>query len=457
MKIRTKLTLLIAVGMLLFGLLLIALGAAFSIHEVLLVKRHDLKDAARRIDVLLGESSANGLPPSSAADEIRNGLCFIEKKRKCLSAVVFDNKGRLAFADEEMDKVFDVGEYPRKAGKYLETRHWKAWNLWTIDFRYRGENCYVKSKLTQQLEIQEDLSLFFFGSLPVIAIISLLGGWLITNRLLARMRVIETAAAEIASGNLKYRIPPSDGDDELSEVESNLNHAFAKLEEYFTKIMEFSSDIAHELRTPLTVISGEVEVALRESRGKEEYQETLAGILDEVSTLRKIIDDMLVLVKPESAYSAVVFEKVDVSDVASDIADFYAVLAEAKGVCMETAIDRDVSVDGIYSLLRLVFANLIDNAIKFSPENAGGKVEVELKLAGDSAVFLVSNDGPPIPLGEREKIFTRFHRSESNRGKRGVGLGLAIVKKVCDIHGASIEVESDIDGNAFKVVFRTAS
>ena len=451
MKIRTKLTLFIAAVTLAFGMLLIVLGAAFSIHEVLLVKRHEMKDATKQIDVLLGRADKVGT--AETIRKIRNGLRFVEKRDNRFAAVVFDNKGALVFADDEMDVSFDPSAYPRSAGDYFETRRWASWDKWTIDLYYRGENGYTHEFLIQRLEIQEDLSLFFFGSLPVIAALSLLCGWFITNRLLARMRVMEKAAAEIAAGNLKYRIPPSAGDDELSEVKSNLNCAFEQLEEYFTKIMEFSSDIAHELRTPLTVISGEVEVALRGTRGEEEYQETLARILDEVSTLRKIIDDMLVLVKPEAAYSAAAFEEVDISAMASDIVESYSILAEAEGVSMRISIDSGASIRGVASLLRLVFANLVDNAIKFSPK--GETVEVVLKRSDGKAVFTVTGGGPPIPPEESEKIFQRFHRSESSDGRRGTGLGLAIVKKVCDIHGVSIRLESaEGVGNAFVVEFK---
>jgi two-component system OmpR family sensor kinase len=120
---------------------------------------------------------------------------------------------------------------------------------------------------------------------------------------------------------------------------------------------------------------------------------------------------------------------------------------------MRVSIDSGASVRGVASLLRLVFANLVDNAIKFSPK--GETVEVVLKRADGMAVFSVRSGGPPIPPEERGRIFQRFHRSETGDGRRGTGLGLAIVKKVCDIHGVSIRLESSEGaGNTFVAEFR---
>jgi signal transduction histidine kinase len=306
-------------------------------------------------------------------------------------------------------------------------------------------------QLLQRLEIQEDISAFFFGSLLVNVILSLTAGIIITSRIMKRASRIEKAANQIASGNLKYRIPASVTDDEMRKVENNLNNAFSELEDSFNKIMEFSSDIAHELRTPLTVIKGEIEVALREKREPEEYQIAMSSVLEEMELSRKIIDDMLILVKPESAYRAKPFEDVNISETINSIIEHYKIIADSKNIEIVSEITNELKVKGIESLINLIFTNLIYNAIKFTQEK--GTINITLRPEKSNVIFSVSDNGPGIPSEEQEKIFTRFYRMKKENST-GSGLGLAIVKKLCDIHNAEIKVKSgECLGTEFIVEF----
>ena len=279
MKIKTKLTFIIGGGMMILSLIFLLTGTIFSVHEVLLIKRHELKTIARRIDRLIPVNIQKSGRKKLKYD-ISNGLLFAEK-REHLKTAVFDFNGNNIFISNNMlSDHFNMSDYPQKSDNYHENVYWKNWNHWEIDFFYKGNNCYVKMSLLQRLEIQEDISSFFFGSLFLSLALSFIGGTIITSKILKRATRIEKAANQIALGNLKYRIPDSETDDEIREIEKNLNNAFVELEESFEKIMEFSSDIAHELRTPLTIITGEIEVALRANRSAEEYQILVVNILE---------------------------------------------------------------------------------------------------------------------------------------------------------------------------------
>ncbi len=433
----------------LLTLVFLIAGTIFSVHETLLVKRHDLKYAAKGIDALFG-SSRN---PAEIKKDMLAGLRFVEKPKN-LGVAVFSLDGRpLAFSGDAGDAQFDPSNYPKTPDDHIVHTSWRTWNHWRIMFYFHGENCLVRLKLQQRLEIQDDIALFLFGSLPLILVLSFLAGRLITAKVVERFHRVEDTAAQIAAGNLSSRIPPSAYNDELSVVEANLNKAFEELESSFNKIMEFSSDIAHELRTPLTVVAGKLEVALREPRNTEEYQATMAEVIEEIAGLHRIIDDMLILVKPENAYKSITFEEMNISEMVRDIATSHKVLADTMRIAVEIKIEDGLKILGNPSLTRLIFTNIIGNAIKFAPES--GQVEVRLTSSGDNVVFSVTDNGPGIPEDELDKIFTRFYRSKSNNDKRGSGLGLAIVKKVCDIHDATVSVESSPGhGATFTVKFK---
>jgi signal transduction histidine kinase len=282
-----------------------------------------------------------------------------------------------------------------------------------------------------------------------------LAGKIITYHILKRAQRIENAAALIASGKLSCRIPESNSNDEVGIIENNLNKAFSDLEKSFNAVMEFSSDIAHELRTPLTIITGEIEVALREPRKPEEYQEVIVKVLEEIMLLRKIIDDMLILVKPDSAYRIGAFENVDISEIILDTLVFFQVVAESKSIALEHNVEKDININAAPPFVRLVFSNLLNNAIKYTQN--GGRIDVSLERTKEKILFSVSDNGPGIPEEEQKKIFSRFYRVNKTK-ESGLGLGLAIVQKACQIHNAQITLKSAPGkGSCFCVEFKHPS
>jgi signal transduction histidine kinase len=436
-KIKTKLTLIIGGGMMLLALLFLFAGTLFSVHEVLLIKKHELKVAARRINTLVNTTPKEDR--EKLTEIIEQGLLFLEKKENLHITIFTPDGDQIYSCNDIATSPLIENNYPKDAGDFNKHYNWIDWNHWKIYFFFKGNNCYIRMNLIQRLEIQEDITMFFFGSLLFSVILSLIGGLIITSRILKRAEQVEKAAHMIAGGNFKYRIPDSNSNDEIQAIENNLNNAFSELEESFDKIMEFSSDIAHELRTPLTIITGEIDVALSETRSVEEYQELMVNIMEEVNLLRKIVDDMLILVKPESAYRSIPKESIDLSAMINDIIVNYSIIADLKNIKINAKIEEGIKVEGITSMKYLVFSNLINNAIKYTQE--GGEITITLRSDAHFITFSVEDSGPGIEKAEQEKIFTRFYRLKNN-STRGSGLGLAIVKKVCDISNATIELQS---------------
>ena len=424
-------------------------GTIFTIHESLLIKKHELTVAAKEINILLKEMKREG-NIEKFATQIEQGLKFISKK-ELWSIEVFDSNGNPIYhTSANSDVIFENSEFPQKIDSFYNHFQWQSWDHWRINSFFRGDGCYIKMSLVQKLEMEEDISTFFIASFIISTILSFLVGKIITSSILKRAGHIEKAARIIAGGNLKHRIPESTSNDELRIIENNLNNAFGELEESFDKVMQFSSDIAHELRTPLTIITGEIDVALAEQRSTGEYQTLMVNILEEVSLLRKIIDDMLILVKPQSAYTSIEREDIDISAMLEDLVLTYSIIGDAKNIKLTVDIQPDIHWKGIKSMVYLIFSNLIHNAIKYTKNN--GTVTITLRQER-SIQFVVSDNGPGIPKEEQENIFSRFYRLNST-ANRGCGLGLAIVRKACEVSHADISLDSSPGkGSTFTVIF----
>jgi heavy metal sensor kinase len=385
--------------------------------------------------------------------EIAEGIKFIAKDG-FLKIVVYDRDGKQFFFNEDYkDEFFCKKNYPVLIGTIFTTQQWVGWTKWDTDLYYSGENCYIKINDLQQIEIAEDILLFFFVSLPIIAVLSLIGGAILGSAATRHVRRVECAAQAVANGDLTYRIPETSSNDEMMAMGKNLNRMFAELEHSFKRIMEFSSDLAHELRTPLTVMTGELEVALRETRTSEEYQDVLVRTMEEVAFLKRLINDMLILLKPDSAYSNENFESVDFSLLLLKSVEFLEMLADTKNITILKNIQDDIKLNANSSLLRMLIYNLIHNAIKYTGDQ--GEVTITLSKEKKKISLSVSDNGPGIPEADHENIFKRFFRLGRDKEKQssGTGLGLTIVRKVCDVHCAEIKVNSSESGSTFTVVF----
>jgi signal transduction histidine kinase len=415
------------------------------------VRRYELRIVAKRVDAILNPK--NHISIEKARDEVLSGVKFVSKEGR-LKIAVFNPAGELLFSSHRyIGETFQKRDYPSEKKHFISTEQWKSWRKWDTDIYYTGENCHVKLNDTQQIEIEDDISLFFFASLPAVAILSLIGGGVLSSAATRRLRRVERAVAAIAEGDLGYRIPETASNDEMAVMERNMNRMFSELETSFTRIMEFSSDLAHELRTPLTVMTGELEVALREARSQEEYQQVLANMMEEVAGLQRLVDDMLILLKPNAAYASGNFKKLDFSLLVDNVMESLDLLADSKSVKTRCDIQKGVHIYGNPSLLKMLLSNLIHNAIKYTAPN--GEVSVSLAENAKTTILTVTDNGQGIPPEEQSNVFKRFYRMRSDGKNKnfGTGLGLAIVKKVCEVHDAEITLESSNEGSTFTVTW----
>jgi len=230
---------------------------------------------------------------------------------------------------------------------------------------------------------------------------------------------------------------------------------FERLAKSFDAERRFTADASHELMTPLTVVRAEIDVALRNRRSPEEYEEVLAGMREEVGRLTRLADALLVLSREDAQGSRpeVGLGESDLGALAASVANAFRPVAVGAGVCMDIGELPVMTVAADPERLRPVLINLIDNAIKYTL--GGGKVSISGRKTQREAVVEVSDTGIGIPAPDLPKVFDRFYRVDASRSRSmgGAGLGLSIARTFVERHGGRIEVESESGcGSTFRVI-----
>jgi heavy metal sensor kinase len=294
-------------------------------------------------------------------------------------------------------------------------------------------------------------------SLPTGAFLALILGRWMAARALAPLARMAEATRGIDVAGLGRRIPFRGARDELDEVAHAFNETLARLEQAVAEMRQFSAAIAHELRTPLAVLRGQTELALMQARNAEDYQRALRDQLEELDTLSRLVSQLLTLARAEAGEIPLARAPVDLSALAVSIVEQLDPVAQAKSVTLSADAADHVSVLGDAEWLERLLLNLLDNAIKFTPE--GGRISVRVATEGSDAVLEVRDTGVGIAPEALPHVFERFFRGDPARSAaaEGAGLGLSLVKWIADRHGARLSVDSrPNEGSTFIVRIPTA-
>jgi heavy metal sensor kinase len=306
--------------------------------------------------------------------------------------------------------------------------------------------------LAELRDLLDNLYLIFLILIPTALAISVFGGFALATRALKPVDNITTRARRITAENLDQTIPKRDIDDEIGRLTATINEMIHRLHQSFAQVRQFSADASHELRTPLTIIRGEIELALRSPKSADEYRRIFESTLEEILRLNSIIDNLLMLAKADQGGYHAEFSEVDLKTLVSELYEDSEVLAQRKKIHVELRSNAAITIVGDRIRLRQLFLNLIDNAIKYTPEC--GTVTLSMELQDGSAVFQVEDTGIGIPESELGKIFDRFYRVDKARSRElgGSGLGLSIAQWIAQLHRGSITVHSEVNrGSLFKV------
>jgi len=283
-------------------------------------------------------------------------------------------------------------------------------------------------------------TLLLIGPLALIGAFA--GGYVLARRALAPVDRMTREAQAITAHRLDRRLEVSSPHDELGRLASTLNDMIARLQNSFAHMQRFTADAAHELRTPVTIIRSEAEVALRTTRTVEEYRHSLETLLEEVSHLTHLADQLLYLCREDAGTSQMMRETVALDQLVSEVSGHMRALADEKGINLIWNKHETCRMQGDPERLRRVLFNLLSNAIKFTP--AGGTVSVSLDCPNGQLELVVADTGPGIPAEQLPRVFDRFHRINAARESGGTGLGLAISRAIVESHHGSIMIDSDV-------------
>jgi len=293
-----------------------------------------------------------------------------------------------------------------------------------------------------------------FLGLPSALALAGLGGHFLARRVLEPIARMAQRVREINAEQLNARLDVENAEDELGQLAQALNDTLTRLENSFTQLHRFTSDAAHELRTPLTALRSVGEVGLQRQGEPEIYREVISSMLEETSRLSRLVEDLLTLARADAKRLRLEPVAIPVVEFATDVASLLGVLAEEKNQTVVVEGNQEISVLADKAVLRQVMINLLDNAIKYSPE--GGRITVRASLdSGTTAVIEVKDSGPGISKEHQQKIFDRFYRVDSARAREtgGSGLGLAIAKWGVTVNGGKLELESRVGmGSIFRVL-----
>lgn len=308
-----------------------------------------------------------------------------------------------------------------------------------------GYRLLVGRDVEQRVELVRLIeSAFWYASFGILAL-GILGGLLISRHTLRRIDDITEASEKIMEGDLSRRVPADGSGDELDRLAESLNAMLDRIEDLMTAVRQVSDNIAHDLRTPLNRLRARVEVSLMGDGDQATYRQALEQTVEDADKLLGTFNALLDIARLEGAAGAGPSDPVDLADVANDIFELYQPVAEDDGIKLETIAEPGRAlVKGDRRLLSQALANLVDNAIKYTPE--GGHVRIYAARRGVEAALMVEDDGPGVPKADRDRIFDRFVRLEADRGKPGNGLGLSLVRAVATMHNGRLEASDAAPG-----------
>ncbi|HVZ90524.1 MAG TPA: HAMP domain-containing sensor histidine kinase [Rhizomicrobium sp.] len=295
---------------------------------------------------------------------------------------------------------------------------------------------------------------FFSTTLPwtvaLMLALGLVGGALMSRNMLRRLDQINRTAGDIFAGDFSRRVPVSRVHDEFDTLAESLNRMLGRIERLMKGVREVTDSVAHDLRTPLNRLRNRLEETLRhlDPAGREASE--IEAAMRETDQIIQTFNALLLIAEADSGVTRGSMSPIDLAPIADDVAELYAPLAEEKGVVLEIRPAGSTVIEGNRSLISQALANLVDNAIKYTP--SGGHIVVWPEMTPEGVDLIVADTGPGIPAEERARVVERFVRLEASRNSPGTGLGLSLVAAVARLHGARLILEDN--GPGLKAIVR---
>ncbi|MFG1366051.1 sensor histidine kinase [Xanthobacter versatilis] len=276
-------------------------------------------------------------------------------------------------------------------------------------------------------------------------LLSVVGGIMLAAQARRRLSEVEAVLAKLMRGDLRHRLPVNGTGDEFDRLSAGVNALLAEIERLMDEVRGVGDSIAHDLRTPLTRLRARLECSRDGARSVEEFQQAIDQALVWLDQTLSLITAVLRIGEIEHERRRAAFHPFDLAPVLREVAELYEPTAEEKAIRLTLDIAaRDAVIIGDCDLMLEAVANLVDNAVKFTP--AGGEVRLGLGERGGAPVIIVEDTGPGIPPEERAQVFKRFYRSAPERHGEGNGLGLSIVAAIAGLHDYIVSVAETAGG-----------
>jgi signal transduction histidine kinase len=289
-------------------------------------------------------------------------------------------------------------------------------------------------------ERQDVKSLMMRGLIAAVVMTLLLGlggGFWMGRRILAQAGAISAVATQIMRGDLSQRLPVRDADDEINTLAREINTMLDKIEQLTLGMRTVLDSAAHDLRTPLNRLQSTAEAAMMQLSVGSAERRVVERVTTEVDRMRSTLDALLRIALAETG--TVAREPVNLSELVASVVELYAPVSDERGIILESSVASGAQVLGSRQLLAQALANLLDNAIKFTPD--GGHIRVQLRGTGSEPEVIVEDNGPGIPADKREVVLGRRVRLDEARRFPGSGLGLSLVAAVTKLHGAHLVLD----------------
>jgi signal transduction histidine kinase len=272
-------------------------------------------------------------------------------------------------------------------------------------------------------------------------------GYLAARRATRPLRdVVTTARRIITTGALDARVPSPRRDDDVAELVRAFNTVLDKNAGLVRAMRESLDNVAHDLRTPLTRLRGTAELALQPAGGAGAQTEALADCVEQVDDVLRLLRALMEISEAEAGMMKLDRSACDLGELARAAVELYGEVAEAKPVALGVEVAEKVPVFVDATRLRQAIANLVDNAVKYTP--AGGRAKVRVAVEGAEAVLAVSDTGPGVPVEEQARVWERLYRGDASRSQRGLGLGLSLVRVIVEAHGGRVTQHNAAAGGA---------
>lgn len=396
-----------------------------------------------------------------------NGSSGVEERIKNLIAE--DEEGTRIFllVNREYEKIAgNLNEWPKspvKEANYEKEGEWVHFYIESINFpngirvkalmvplsKWRW--MVIGQSLQGSEKVEQTIMQTFWASLLLTLAMAFIGAIIMTRSVISRINIINRSAQTIIRGNISARIPFAKGGDEFDELSLNLNRMLDRIEMLLLSLSQFANNIAHDLRSPLNRIINRLDAGLRSIEPTNPAYRLLEKNIREMEELVATFNSILKISELEANPDFIRFTDCDLNEIIGNLVEFYEPYAEEKKIGLKSTLISPLIIRGEKNLLTQAFANLIDNAIKFTPD--GGKISISCHIAADSIEVTVADSGPGISPEYRDKVFEKFFRLEQSRNTKGNGLGLSLVAAIARIHKAKITLEDNAPGLCVRLSF----